>query len=358
MGWHQTRGTAREVKAGEKGWGAWRGRLAVLALNVTLATGVAADEASPLDRYSGRRVMVGDHALHIDCAGRAVPGRPVVVLESGIGGFSLEWHAVKATLARDHRVCAYDRAGYGWSDAAPGPRSAVRSARELAVLLAAAAEPPPYVLAGHSYGGYVVREFAARFPERVAGLVLIDAAAPEQFERLPAGALPGAWAGALAGGARVHSVPRPAAGFPPAAATLGVQLMMLPKARAAYVAEVRGFAASARHLAALDEAALAVPLVVLSRARREFDERAGGADAERTWREMQAAMLSLSSHAAHWIADGAGHQVHAERPDLVVDALSRVATGSASLAAAAVTTTGGASVFARPAPLARVSWIP
>ncbi|MGE0486000.1 MAG: alpha/beta fold hydrolase [Gammaproteobacteria bacterium] len=356
MGEYLAQGTVREVNAGIAGCRRRGGGLAVLAglaIGLGLGVGAAADEPSPLEQYPGRRVMVGDHALHIDCGGQAVPGRPVIVLESGIGGFSLEWHAVKAALAREHRVCAYDRAGYGWSDAARGPRSAARSAHELAILLAAAGEVAPYVLAGHSYGGYVVREFAARFPERVAGLVLIDAAAPEQFERLPAGALPRIWAAALVAGTRVHSVPRPAAGFPPAAATLGMQLMMLPKARAAYAAEVVGFAASARHLAALENEVLAVPLVVLSRGRTEFDAHAGGSAAELAWREMQAAMVTLSSRAAHWIATGAGHQVHAERPELVVHALDQVATGAASFTTPAST----AVAVAWPVPLTWVSWV-
>ncbi|MCP5201497.1 MAG: alpha/beta hydrolase [Gammaproteobacteria bacterium] len=349
-----TRGTVPEVTGGDGDHGGWRGLLAVL-LVAGLSGGAAADEVSPLERYPGRLVVVGDHALHIDCSGRAAPGQPVVVLESGIGGFSLEWHAVKAAVARHHRVCAYDRAGYGWSDPAPGPRSAARSAGELAALLEAAGEAPPYVLAGHSYGGLVVREFAARYAAQVAGLVLVDAATPAQFERLPAAVLPRTWAAALASGARVHSMPRPADSFPPALSTLGLQLMMLPKARAAYAAEIRGFEDSARHLAGLAPAALTVPLIVVTRGRGEFDEGAGGDAAERTWRELQGALRSVSLQATQWIADGAGHRVHAERPELVARALELVSAGGPTFAAAdarAAARPGGAGV--RP-PLALVS---
>ena len=277
-----------------------------------------ASEPSVLGRYPGRLVDIGTHALHLDCRGT---GRPLIVLESGIGGFSLEWHAVREALAGRARVCTYDRAGYGWSQPAPMPRTARRSAAELAMLLAAAGERPPYLLAGHSYGGLIVREFAARWPEKVAGIALLDAAAPEQFTRLPPGALPRAYLAALAGGGRVFSMPRPAAGFAPSMRTLGLQLMMLPKARHAYRAEMRDFERSARALAGAGGRMLDAPLVVISRARAEFDEHAGGARAEQVWHEMQARMRRLSARADHWIAAGAGHQVHADRPDLVAHAL-------------------------------------
>ncbi len=282
------------------------------------AAAAQANGSSVLARHPGRMVDIGTHALHLDCRGT---GMPVVVLESGIGGFSLEWHAVRQALAGQARVCAYDRAGYGWSEPGPMPRTARRSAAELAMLLAAAGERPPYLLAGHSYGGLIVREFAARWPEKVAGIALLDAAAPEQFTRLPPGALPRAYLAALAGGGRVFSMPRPAAGFAPSMRTLGLQLMMLPKARHAYQAEMRDFERSARALVDAGKRTLRAPLVVISRARAEFDERAGGERAEQVWQEMQAGMRRLSARADHWIAAGAGHQVHADRPDLVAHAL-------------------------------------
>ncbi|MEQ8662859.1 MAG: alpha/beta fold hydrolase, partial [Gammaproteobacteria bacterium] len=307
------------------------------------ARAAGADADSPLEDYPGRRIDIGGHALHIDCRGH---GGPVVVLESGIGGYSLEWRTVQGVLARETRVCAYDRAGYGWSDAAPGPRTARRAAAELHALLVAAGEPPPYLLAGHSYGGLVVREFAARWPRAVAGIALIDAAAPEQFTRLPAAALPRAYLAAVNAGGRVFSMPRAAAGFPAAERTLGLQLMMLPKARRAYQAEMGDFERSARRLLGQGEDTLGAPLVVISRARDEFDAAAGGAAAERVWGEMQAAMRRLSPHADHWIAAGAGHQVHADRPDLVALALRELGD-TARLIARAESAFSAAPTFAR-----------
>ncbi|MEV4371708.1 alpha/beta hydrolase [Nonomuraea sp. NPDC049637] len=120
----------------------------------------------------GRLVNVGGHRLHLRCTGS---GGPVVVLEAGLVESSASWEVVQRRLSAGLRVCSYDRAGYAWSEEGPGPRTAGRAAGELRALLAAAGEPGPYVLAGHSYGGQIVRLFAARYPDVTAGLVLIDA---------------------------------------------------------------------------------------------------------------------------------------------------------------------------------------
>ncbi|MFB9205900.1 alpha/beta fold hydrolase [Nonomuraea spiralis] len=120
----------------------------------------------------GRLVDVGGHRLHLRCTGS---GGPVVVLEAGLVESSASWEVVQRRLSAGLRVCSYDRAGYAWSEQGPGPRTAGRAAAELRALLAAAGEPGPYVLAGHSYGGEIVRLFAARYRDLTAGLVLVDA---------------------------------------------------------------------------------------------------------------------------------------------------------------------------------------
>lgn len=130
----------------------------------------------------GQRLNVGGYKLHINCQGE---GRPVVILDAGVGGFSLEWQAVQSSLARQTKVCAYDRAGYGWSDMGPLPRTTARVGQELHTLLHKARLNPPYVLVGHSFGGYSVQYFARTWSDEVAGLVLVDSSHPEQVERLP-----------------------------------------------------------------------------------------------------------------------------------------------------------------------------
>jgi len=126
----------------------------------------------------GRLVSVGTHRLHIRCDGA---GGPPVIFDAALGGSSLSWSLVQPAVARLTHACSYDRGGFGWSDAGPLPRTAGRIADELHQLLRGAAVPPPYVLVGHSYGGLVMRLYASRHANDVAGLVLIEPAVPEEW---------------------------------------------------------------------------------------------------------------------------------------------------------------------------------
>jgi pimeloyl-ACP methyl ester carboxylesterase len=131
----------------------------------------------------GQRFQVGDHQLHIHCTGS---GSPTVVLEAGLGetAYSMAgW--IAPAVAQVTRVCVYDRAGYGWSEAAVRPRDGMAVTTDLHTLLAQAQEKGPYILAGHSTGGVYVRVFAARYPAEVAGMVLLDTQPNEAFTRLP-----------------------------------------------------------------------------------------------------------------------------------------------------------------------------
>ena len=119
----------------------------------------------------GVLVDVGGHRLHVNCRGS---GGPVVLLESGIAASSLSWTLVQPEIAKFTRVCAYDRAGLAWSDAASCPRSFEQIVDELETVLARTAPGERYVLVGHSFGSFVVRAYAARHPRSVAGLVLVD----------------------------------------------------------------------------------------------------------------------------------------------------------------------------------------
>ncbi len=103
-----------------------------------------------------------------------------------MGGVSVAWARIAAPVAATTRVCAYDRAGQGWSDEAASPRDGIESAEDLHTLLAVAGEHGPYVLVGHSTGGTYAMTYAARYPEQVAGMVLLDSSSPEQFTRMPA----------------------------------------------------------------------------------------------------------------------------------------------------------------------------
>jgi pimeloyl-ACP methyl ester carboxylesterase len=130
----------------------------------------------------GKTFAVDGHRLHLDCHGR---GAPTLLLSNGLGEISASWARIAGPLAETTRVCAYDRAGQGWSSDADSPQDGVTAARDLHTLLAVAGEHGPYVLVGHSTGGTYAMTYAARYPEQVAGLVLLDSSSPEQFTRMP-----------------------------------------------------------------------------------------------------------------------------------------------------------------------------
>jgi pimeloyl-ACP methyl ester carboxylesterase len=128
----------------------------------------------------GRLVDIGGHRLHIFESGARNSG-PTVLLEAGLMSTVLSWTVLQRQLSRNHHVVSYDRAGLGWSDAGPMPRSSDRIVDELHTLLRRAAVPPPYVLVGHSFGGLTMPLFAARFPREVVGMVLVDPVAPVEW---------------------------------------------------------------------------------------------------------------------------------------------------------------------------------
>jgi pimeloyl-ACP methyl ester carboxylesterase len=123
----------------------------------------------------GQMIDVGGHRLHLHCSGS---GSPTVVLEPGGGEMSSNLGWITPAVARDTRVCVYDRAGRGWSEPGDTPQDGVQIATDLYTLLQRGPVPGPYVLAGHSFGGLYVLTFAARYPGEVAGLVLVDSTAP------------------------------------------------------------------------------------------------------------------------------------------------------------------------------------
>ncbi|MEZ0447566.1 alpha/beta hydrolase [Cellulomonas sp. ICMP 17802] len=150
------------------------GVLALASLGGGYQTVRAAVEASA-DAMPGQLVDVGGHRLHLTCTGS---GSPTVVLEPGAGMVSAQLGLITPTVARDTRVCVYDRAGRGWSEPAATRQDATQIATDLHTLLERAQVPGPYVLAGHSFGGLYVMTFAARYPADVAGLVLVDSTPP------------------------------------------------------------------------------------------------------------------------------------------------------------------------------------
>jgi pimeloyl-ACP methyl ester carboxylesterase len=175
-----------EVTQPRRGLGAWIRRGLVWKIAVLLALAVIGAVyqavATEIDQRAypppGKMVDIGGHRLPIHCVGQ---GSPTVILESGLGTLSADWANVQPEVAKTTRVCAYDRAGTGWSEPGPEPRDPQQIARELHTLLGNAGIDGPYVLVGQSFGGLYVRMYAARFPKEVQGMVLVDASHPDMW---------------------------------------------------------------------------------------------------------------------------------------------------------------------------------
>jgi pimeloyl-ACP methyl ester carboxylesterase len=293
---------------------------------------------------------VGGFRLHLHCAGT---GSPVVVFDAALGGSSISWTLVQPRVAAFTRACAYDRAGFGWSEAGPLPRTAGTIARELHRLLERAGEAPPYVLVGHSFGALVVRLFAARHRELTAGLVLVDPAHPEDWlnpspleqahiargRRLCAQGARAARLGlaravaALVGvGAlrparavvrfvsrgglqpRDESILAPMWKLPPDARRPLRYFWTQPKFFEALGSQIDSICASAAEV--LREAPGPfgdLPLVTIS-----------STDPPERTRQRQEALVRLSTRGSHVVASNSGHWIPLDQPDVVVDAIKDV----------------------------------
>lgn len=296
----------------------------------------------------GRLVGVGGHCLHICCTG---DGSPAVVFDSALGASCLSWALVQPEVARFTRACSYDRAGFGWSDAGPMPRTAQQIVDELHSLLEHARVPKPYILVGHSFGGLTTRLYASRYPDEVAGIVLVDPADPDEWlqmtelrrKRLETGARlcrRGVWLARL-GIARFvsflasigafelarfgvslvsHGVLRreeesllaPVNKLPshlrPALRTFWTQ----PKFYAALASQIESICESAEQVASTD-GYRDIPLVVLS-----------ASNPSSTQVERHRAVARLSARGKHIIASNSGHWIPVDQPALVVEAIRKV----------------------------------
>jgi pimeloyl-ACP methyl ester carboxylesterase len=294
----------------------------------------SAAEARDRRRYPppGQLIAARDHCLHLNVVGQ---GSPLVVLDSGLGGSSLDWSLVQPEIAKLTRVCSYDRAGYGWSDPGPAPRTSRRIVDELHLALANAGLAPPYILVGHSFGGFNVRFFAGHYPEEVAGLVLVDSSHPQQFRRLPARFRQTytvqMWLSRVApllarlGVLRALRFPVASPGLRGEVRQVASALGFQSKAYVAAVGEMTAFAMSAvqvRSAPPLPD----VPLTVLSRG---FPGLVWGAPAKRfaeIWQALQADLATLTPRGEHIVAERSGHSIQLDEPQLVIEAIQRMVT--------------------------------
>lgn len=257
---------------------------------------------------TGQRYNVGGYDLHISCMGH---GQPTVVIDSGLGDDSYDWLPIQKKSSKYSQVCVYDRAGYGWSDAGPAPRTSDHIARELTKLLNKANIRPPYILVGHSFGGYNVRVFTADHPKEVEGMILVDASHERQYDLLHI-RLPPSYR-------RKNVVVQPKPTDAMANSTKPPYLQ--ERAYRAATREIAFMRESAREVQQLP-AMPRIPLIVISRGESEWKGSSGARNREKIWTKLQNDLTKLSPLSEHIFAFKSGHDVPREQPDIIVDAIS------------------------------------
>jgi pimeloyl-ACP methyl ester carboxylesterase len=285
-------------------------------------------------------INVGTHRLHIYPTGE---GRPTVILESGGASWSLDWNLVQIEIAKFTSVCSYDRAGFGWSDSGPKPRSSGQIVLELHTLLTKAEIKKPYILVGASFGGHTVRLFAKKYPEEVAGIILLDARHESINTKMPP-----AWKKLEVAGKGMYQFML-LASRSGALNLLGklmgekaappIVMKLPPEIQHTYLEvgfQPRYFQSNLDELAASGESDKQlsvsgslgnIPLTVIRHGIPDLfasmpAEQAR--QAEIVWQELQAELAKLSSNSQMLIAEKSGHGIQIDQPGLVVDAIRQM----------------------------------
>ncbi len=273
----------------------------------------------------GQRIDVGGYKMHINCTGQ---GTPTVVLDSGLGDSYISWHKVQPEIAKFTRVCSYDRAGTGFSDSSPQPRTSKVMAEELHALLRNAGISPPFVLVGHSMGGFNVRLFASLYRGDVAGMVLVDSSHPEQQKRFPQALndLDKTWVREqeFLEYSMPFGIPR-LLGFCGDDAEVRASDCNFHSLREG-VAELKAISESAAQTASAGSLG-DLPLAVLShdpyQPQPDLPEDLVTPTND-VWEQMQQELAHLSSRSTRTIAKHSGHYIQLDRPDLVIEAVRGV----------------------------------
>jgi pimeloyl-ACP methyl ester carboxylesterase len=292
--------------------------------------------ATKIDAYRwypppSEMVDVGGSSMHLHCTGEE--GRaPTVVMDSGLGGTVLDWQLVQPGVAKFARVCSYDRGGAGWSDPGDQPRTSRQIVEELHALLNNAGIQDPYVLVGHSLGGNNAQLYASRYPDEVAGMVLVD----PQFYNTPSYLDPEVQ------NALAEAVPSPGVSlWTKFLATIGVTRLPYTfggqtDENAAISTHAKVISETMDEYAYLEESAKErraatvslgdKPLIVLSAGAREFpgfsQEQAD--QINEAWTRSEADLTRVSRNSEQIIAEDSTHNIQADDPELVIDSIRQV----------------------------------
>ncbi len=294
----------------------------------------------------GQRVSVEGHRLNLVCLGS---GRPVVVLDAGLGDWSPSWIPIQRRLALRTTVCAYDRAGYGFSDPASSPRTSFTIARELHDLLHAANLPAPYVLVGHSFGGLDVQAFTEMYRRDVAGLVFVDGTPPDVAIPAAVTSLMNAQLTAVqrcATAARKGKFARnrpsftacfnrlwgissqPNNGVTPTLLAAVKEQARKPAPYAAVASEMQSLSKSQREVQEWERPLGNLPMVVLTATTHGEAQmppvlRASLQHFEPAWRRAHMRIAALSTR-GHYQLVQSDHYIQFDRPNVVIDAVEKV----------------------------------
>jgi pimeloyl-ACP methyl ester carboxylesterase len=315
---------------------------------VSLLPSTAQELSVAIPAPPGTLVDIGGQRLHLNCTGT---GSPTVLLESGTGDISVIWSLVQPGVSTLTRVCSYDRGGYAWSEPGTRPRTFAQLVLEFHTALEKLHIGPPYVLVGQSYGGFVVRGFAARYAGEVSGMVLVDAIHEDQ--RIVYGGQPHRIIDSAKGrpfpvprisldsemppltnssaiGALEQALEEPLDRLPKEAQRVWLWAQTQPRLDASRSAELDW---SPEELALMHQARQKmrtslgdIPLIVLARTQGGFGNgmSISAADLEKERRDLQADLAHLSSRGNLIYAANAGHNIHLEDPDLVIRSIHEV----------------------------------
>jgi pimeloyl-ACP methyl ester carboxylesterase len=256
----------------------------------------------------GQLIDVGDHRLFLSCTGS---GEPTVILEPGLGETSAAWGLIAPTVAEHTRVCVYDRAGRGRSEPSPAAQDGDQIATDLHTLLDRAGITGPLVMAGHSLGGLYVLDYTARYPEQVAGMVLVDSTPPTAFTALP-------------DYPAFYNIYRIATGLFPGLARLGVTELIYSSSHPELPAPAREQARAALSTAEQarsqrDEFAMVPTMMAQAGTVTTLGDRplyvlTAPVNAQTGWLTPQIALAALSSNSIHLVVAGAGHESLLDNP--------------------------------------------
>lgn len=299
----------------------WFGRFVALIILLLVfgALYESRSEVSDARNYPppGKLVDVGGYRLHIHCTG---VGTPTVVIESGWGDSSSSWGWVQPEIAKNTRVCTYDRAGMGWSEMSSEPRTAQEFAKELHTLLHNANETGPYVLVGHSLGGYTVRLYANDYQGEVSGVVFVDpqnisvseTSKPAKTPKPGQSLIPSLIA--RFGIIRLLKVPLGSIeDLPKGDKEAYTATAVAPRSVQTFIDELMGISEGVSQARAVTTLG-SLPLIVLSRGKDMDSESAAS----------QARYIALSTNSEHIIAEQSGHAIMIEQPDAVVSAIMKM----------------------------------